>query len=48
MILLKFILFFAAATVAAALYKQVIFTISYIFMNLLNLGLTVFGFGSLL
>jgi hypothetical protein len=48
MILLKFILFFAAAMVAAAFYKQVIFIVSYLFMNTLNLILTIFGLGSLL
>ncbi len=48
MILLKFIMFFAAAMVAAAFYKQVIFIVSYIFMNLLNVILTIVGLGSLL
>jgi hypothetical protein len=48
MTLLKFILFFAAATVAAAFYTKFIFVVSYIFMNLLNAILAIFGLGSLL
>jgi hypothetical protein len=48
MILLKFILFFAAAMVAAAFYEKFIFILSYIFMSLLNMTLTIFGLGSLL
>jgi hypothetical protein len=48
MTLLKFIVFFAAATVAAAFYDKFIFVVSYLFMNTLNMILNIFGLGSLL
>jgi hypothetical protein len=41
-------MFFAAAMVAAAFYKEFIFIVSYTIINLLNMILTIFGLGSLL